>query len=116
MNGNVTNLVIVEQNRSGFVTLEFIFGLLLIIIPLLIVCSEVYRVEQYGRKMLFSAQAKCISKAVNHRYAIGQENKVTVKEDVDFMDITDRVFEKRIMNGKVHFERDYYILSGTGME
>ena len=116
MTGKKTDRRETEPDNRGFVSLEFLVGLAVIMVPLLLAWSEVYRAEHYARKMLLSAQSKCIAEAVDNRRNSYREVSVSVEEDVRMLDATRKVFGTWLNRWDVHFERTYYVLTGTGME
>ncbi len=105
-----------DHHAGGFVSLEFLAGIVVIMVPLLLAWSEVYRIEHYARKMLFAAQSQCMAEAVDNRRNSYREVSVTVEEDVRMLDATRKVFGAGLDRWEVHFERTYYVLTGTGME
>ena len=95
------------------VTIEFVAGCVVVLIPLLVAVTEVYRVEQRARRMLFAAQRECIAEAVSRNSGAGRELSVEVAEDVALLQATRRIFpDWRPLSTR--FEKTYYILTGSG--
>lgn len=116
MTGNRQPRVDPNKFREGSLTIEFITGLLVLMVPFLFAISEVLRVELTARRTIMGAQEQCLIKAVQmNRNRHYQVLSVPALGQVEIMDGTRRIF-RNWGPGVVELERIYYIGSGAGRD
>lgn len=104
------------KSCEGALTIEFIVGLLVLMVPFLFGISEVLRVELVARRTIMGAQEQCISAAAQRsRIREYDTHPVPVSGQVEIMGGTRRIF-KNWGPGVMTFGRTYYIGYGAGRE
>lgn len=104
------------DSREGALTIEFITGLLVLMVPFLFGISEVLRVELTARRTIMGAQEQCLTKAIQmNRNRHYQVLSVPVLGQVEIMEGTRRIFQNKGLRA-VELRRTYYIGSGTGRD
>ena len=101
--------------RSGQVTVEFVAAILVILLPMLLGLSEVYRVEHRARKLLFSAQRQCIAEAIRLNGVVEGTLEIPMRADVEILPSTRRVFPNWRPK-PIRLEKSYFITTGSGRE
>lgn len=96
--------------------IEFITGMMVLMVPLLLAVAEIYRFEQKARRTIMRAQQECITLAAQ-RSRSGSSKGVTVRveDQINLMESTRRVFPNMRLGGR-RLARTYYIDTGTGRE
>jgi len=100
--------------KAGFMTLELLTGIVVIIIPVMVAIAEVYRVEWAACRVITSAQKDCIQSAVRQNHGHNyQVITIQAEEDVPVLRATQRIFPDWRPRS-IHLEREYWIGTGTG--
>lgn len=113
------------DRRAGSAMLEFVLFIAVILIPFFIAMTEVYRLENYARRMVYSAQVESIQQASSRsRRARGRTGylpsldvlDVTVEEAVPLSEPVARLFPVWGESWPVLLSRTYFICQGTGRD
>jgi len=115
MTGNYSKEGLSQDHRGGWMTVEFILGILVLMVPFMVAIAEVYRVEIMARRLILSAQKESVIRAASlsrnsHYHVIKQ----SVHDEVDMMSATHRIFPP--LRISVELGRTYYVGSGTGRD
>jgi len=105
-----------KGTAGGWASVEFVACLIAILIPSVLLMSELAKVMVGVRNVFDDAQPKCIALAASAHKTEPHRVTVTVSRSVSPQSGTKRVFRSEWRSGSVGLRRSYSILAGSASE